>query len=522
MGLSCSTSLLDSICSNYGYKANQNGSTFWFSSSSPLLRSALLDELQPETLAKEKDDRKSVAPSGILPLKRCYDSGYTSAPKRSRADSFDQTARKIRKLPLQNQNQSSPSLFDGTLLTDFCGSASTANANFHLETLKSSMKKGMISGILGQPNGLSKVQASSLSLSAQIPSDESRQWNKRALVIDDCLVIRKSLARSLSKHGYEVTVAEDGQLGLTEMKRSMFDFVLCDFLMPVMDGLDCVKQFRAWESKHRPGFYQCILGISAHADPKDLDKGIKVGMDKYFTKPIPFKLLKDLSETADGIRQEKNPCPTTPAAHEQPASESLFDERERTVSLEERVRRLEDILLLERGSSTVQKEAVVDNCAQADQSSRKPSCLFASSLNRIGKVVRELEKEGWSCKEAHSSEETLHLLKKRNWDAVIIDSNISPCGGVEIVATFREWERKNRINRQSNVLLKFSCSGFDNDGDSPEISSPIQIAMPAIQAPPGFDGGVRSEQLFEDFHAQIRRETDSFSGVGSSLSIISH
>eukprot|EP00977_Amphora_coffeiformis_P013309 scaffold3426_cov145-Amphora_coffeaeformis.AAC.11 len=533
LGLSCSTSLLESIGSNYGYKANQNGSTFWFSMSSPVLRSALLDVLQPEILAKQEDAHTMVASSLILPSKRRRGSGYSSASERSCADSSERTnSKKIHKMPFENHNPSSPSLFDGTLLTDFCVSASTADASSRLESSKSSMKRDMISttgktvaeGAQGQPSGVSSVTASPRSISTQVSCDEPQHWNKRALVIDDCLVIRKSLSRSLSKHGYEVVVAEDGQKGLEEMKRSMFDFVLCDFLMPVMDGLDCVKHFRAWESKHRPGFYQCILGISAHADPKDLDKGIKVGMDKYFTKPISFKLLKVFTETADEVRK-KNTCSAPPLTHEQASKsrENSFDERERTALLEERVRHLEEILLSERRSPTIPKETGVAPSAQADRPSRKPSCLYASSSKEIDKGVRDLEKDGWLCKKVCCCEDALRLLKKRNWDAVVIDSNLAPNGGLEAVSQFREWERKNRINRQSNVLLKFNCLGSDNEAEeSPGVASLVRIAMPAIQAPPGFDGGVRSEQLFEDFHAQIRRETDTFSGIGTSLSIISH
>jgi len=473
-----------------------------------------------------------VASSPIRPLKRCNDSGYCSEPERSGTAESGRSCKKICRLPFENQSRPSSSLFDGTLLTDFCGSASTAHANFRLETLKSSVKNGIRStqrktvadGINGQSRRISSVTASSQSISAQASCDESSQWKKRALVIDDCLVIRKSLSRSLSKQGYEVVVAEDGQKGLTEMKRSMFDFVLCDFLMPVMDGLDCVKQFREWESKHRPSFYQCILGISAHAYPDDLDKGIKVGMDMYFTKPISLRLLDAFSKTADEVRK-KSPNPSNQPSHEHTSQSAgkFLDECERTVLLEKRVKHLEDIMISEKSSSTIPKEAIVTTFAQTDQSSRKPSCLYASSSKGVDIGIRNLEKEGWSCKEVCSSEDALRLLKKRNWDAVIIDNNLAPHGGLEIVTLFREWERKNRINRQSNVFLKFSCSGTHNDiKESNGAASSLEKTMPAIQAPQGFDGGVRSEQLFEDFLAQIRRETDSLSGIGSSLSIISH
>lgn len=56
---------------------------------------------------------------------------------------------------------------------------------------------------------------------------------KRALVIEDSLVVRKSLARALSKLGFDVEQAVNGLEGLRFLKEITFDIVLCDFLMPV-------------------------------------------------------------------------------------------------------------------------------------------------------------------------------------------------------------------------------------------------------------------------------------------------
>ena len=83
-----------------------------------------------------------------------------------------------------------------------------------------------------------------------------RRRKKFALIIDDSRTIRKVLKRALTNFGFEVILAENGMLGLEEMKSTVFDIVLCDFLMPIMDGMDCVKQYREWESNHRSWFEQ--------------------------------------------------------------------------------------------------------------------------------------------------------------------------------------------------------------------------------------------------------------------------
>lgn len=79
---------------------------------------------------------------------------------------------------------------------------------------------------------------------------------KCALIIDDTKVIRKVFERALTGLGFEVKQAENGLKGLLQMKATMFDVVFCDFLMPLLDGLDCVQQYRAWERENRSWFKQ--------------------------------------------------------------------------------------------------------------------------------------------------------------------------------------------------------------------------------------------------------------------------
>ncbi len=67
---------------------------------------------------------------------------------------------------------------------------------------------------------------------------EGETRKKRALVIEDSMVVRKTLlTRVLSKLGFEAAQAFDGMEGLKELQCSLFDVVLCDFLMPMMDRL---------------------------------------------------------------------------------------------------------------------------------------------------------------------------------------------------------------------------------------------------------------------------------------------
>lgn len=166
-----------------------------------------------------------------------------------------------------------------------------------------------------------------------LKQDKPTERAKRVLVIDDSLTIRKGLSRGFSRLGFEVDEAENGLQGFKKLKAGLYELVLLDFLMPVMDGPDVARKFRAWEQDHRPDFHQVcyslvafrvanachltadisliiyfslslptklqyIIGISAHANGKDAELGIKAGMDRFMGKPVPLKSLKDLAQVS--------------------------------------------------------------------------------------------------------------------------------------------------------------------------------------------------------------------------------
>ena len=119
----------------------------------------------------------------------------------------------------------------------------------------------------------SNYSEDSYSTAAKMPQDlsseeESQPLKKRskcALVIDDSKTIRKVIDRALKNFGFDVVLAENGLQGLEEMKTTVFDIVLCDFLMPIMDGMDCVQQYRQWESSHRAWFKQVRIVLNQNA-----------------------------------------------------------------------------------------------------------------------------------------------------------------------------------------------------------------------------------------------------------------
>ena len=113
------------------------------------------------------------------------------------------------------------------------------------------------------------------------------------------------MGRALSRLDYEVETAVNGLEGLRMMQQHVYDLVLCDYLMQVMDGLDCVQQYRDWEEAHRPWFRQYIVGISAHASSSDVEKGMKAGMNDFRGKPVTMKHLQELEKSEPLVEVSK-------------------------------------------------------------------------------------------------------------------------------------------------------------------------------------------------------------------------
>ena len=112
------------------------------------------------------------------------------------------------------------------------------------------------------------------------------------LAVDDSAPILKLLIKALKQEGAVVEFASDGYSALTMMKLSLYTMVVMDVQMPVMDGIESVRQLRGWESSEEgDGNHQFIYGASANPDEATRQSCMEAGMDEFVVKPIPFPVL---------------------------------------------------------------------------------------------------------------------------------------------------------------------------------------------------------------------------------------
>lgn len=104
----------------------------------------------------------------------------------------------------------------------------------------------------------------------------------RVLLVDDDTMTRQFMFARLSRHGYDVTVAEDGPAALHMLECESFDLVLLDIMMPGMSGIDVLTEIR-----HRYSMLKLpVIMVTANDLEETLIEALEKGANDYLLKPI--------------------------------------------------------------------------------------------------------------------------------------------------------------------------------------------------------------------------------------------
>jgi CheY-like chemotaxis protein len=109
----------------------------------------------------------------------------------------------------------------------------------------------------------------------------------KILLVEDNEMNRDMLSRRLTRNGYEVSIATDGQQGVDMALSERPDIILMDMSLPVIDGWEATRRIKSNNATRGVP----VIALTAHAMAGDREKAMEVGCDDYDTKPVEIARL---------------------------------------------------------------------------------------------------------------------------------------------------------------------------------------------------------------------------------------
>jgi two-component system, cell cycle response regulator DivK len=114
----------------------------------------------------------------------------------------------------------------------------------------------------------------------------------KVLLVEDNEMNRDMLSRRLTRRGFQVVCAVDGQQGIDLARSEKPDIILMDMSLPVMDGWEATRRIKSDCNTRNV----LVIGLTSHAMSGDREKAIEAGCDDYDTKPVDLDRLLEKIE----------------------------------------------------------------------------------------------------------------------------------------------------------------------------------------------------------------------------------
>lgn len=109
----------------------------------------------------------------------------------------------------------------------------------------------------------------------------------KVLLVDDEPLILEILSDVLSEMSLDITVCGNGVKALCALQQDTYDIVLCDIMMPEMNGLDCMKTARS------KGIQTPFVFLSGYGDNRKVREALQLGAKDFINKPFETEAVKD-------------------------------------------------------------------------------------------------------------------------------------------------------------------------------------------------------------------------------------
>ncbi len=118
----------------------------------------------------------------------------------------------------------------------------------------------------------------------------------RILIADDDFDLGQFLGNQLHTIGYEVSIVENGEDAIAQLRQQRFDLAIVDIRMPIIDGFGVLRHIREEKLPTK------VVMLTAYADLKHYVMSKECGADEFLTKPYDFESLRGIIETL--VQQE--------------------------------------------------------------------------------------------------------------------------------------------------------------------------------------------------------------------------
>jgi two-component system cell cycle response regulator DivK len=111
----------------------------------------------------------------------------------------------------------------------------------------------------------------------------------KILLVEDNELNRDMLSRRLTRNGFEIIIAIDGQQGVTMATSEKPDLILMDMSLPIIDGWEATRRIKADPATNSIP----VIALTAHALVQDREKAMAAGCDDFDTKPVELPRLME-------------------------------------------------------------------------------------------------------------------------------------------------------------------------------------------------------------------------------------
>ena len=124
---------------------------------------------------------------------------------------------------------------------------------------------------------------------------------KTVLIAEDSSVIQNLAKRVLEFSDYKIKLAKNGKEVLDILAKETFDLIILDIIMPVMDGMECMRKIRTLEgnaNQHIP-----VVAISGNARNYSAQEFADAGFTAFLAKPLDYDKLMETVNTLTAVEQ---------------------------------------------------------------------------------------------------------------------------------------------------------------------------------------------------------------------------